>query len=131
MSSQFLVLPLFSDEEETTTLFFNKIFSKSSPSRGGGVSAETVVHFVDRVLLEQLPDAFFVFIVEFALGESDVERDVESSEQVVVLVVGHPLALLPDPGSRPGDLVPSNGHLMTILWRNIRIISIKHSPALY
>jgi hypothetical protein len=56
-------------------------------------------------------------LAKFALGKRDVEGDVQRSEEVVVLVVGHALALLADSSSGPGDLVSGNGHFVAVLMK--------------
>ena len=49
------------------------------------------------------------------------KRDVERAEEVVVVVVGHALALLADPGAWPSDLVPGHVHLVSIQVLNVEL----------
>jgi hypothetical protein len=79
------------------------------------ISSETVVHFIDGFLFEQGLDSLLLLRGEFALGKCDVERNVECSEEVAVLVVGHALALLADASSGPSDLIAGYCDFMSIL----------------
>ena len=56
----------------------------------------------------------FLLFAELLLGEVHVDGDVQGAEEVVILVVGHALALLTDPGPGPSDLFPLHAHLVTV-----------------
>jgi hypothetical protein len=79
------------------------------------ISSESVVNFVDGFLLEQGLDALLLLRGEFTLGKRDVKRDVQGSEEVTVLVVGHTLALLSDTGPRPCDLIAGYCDFVSVL----------------
>ena len=76
-----------------------------------GVPSQPVVHSVHGLHLEDVGDRLLLVVLELPLGELDIDGDVHGAEEVVVLVVGHPLALLPDPRARPRDLVARHVHL--------------------
>ena len=75
------------------------------------VAAQPVVHSVHGLHLEDVGDGLLLVVLELPLGELDVDGDVHRAEEVVVLVVGHPLTLLADPRARPRDLVARDVHL--------------------
>ena len=76
-------------------------------------------HLIDGLLPQDLCNLLLVLLVQLALGELDVEGDVHVAEEVVVLVVGHPLALLAHARPGPGDLVPDDVHLVAVQVGNI------------
>ena len=94
--------------------FFIFLSSEQEKSRVR-ISSESVVNFIDRFLLEQSLDSLLLLGGEFALGKCDVERDVEGSEKVAVLVVGHALALLADASSGPCDFIAGYCDFVAVL----------------
>ena len=69
---------------------------------------------MDRVLFEYSPQVLLVFGAELFLGKLNVERDVEHAEEIVIIIVGHPFALLADPCSRPSHFVANQMHFVPV-----------------
>ena len=76
------------------------------------VPSQPIVHSVHGLHLENVGNGLLLVVLELPLWELDVDGDVHGAEEVVVLVVWHPLALLADPRARPRDLVARHVHLL-------------------
>lgn len=77
-------------------------------------SPQTVVNFVHRFLFENIRNLLLFLVGQLALGELHVEGHVQGAEQVVVVVIGHSLALLANPGPGPRDLVSGHVHFVSV-----------------
>ncbi len=81
--------------------------------------SEAIVHFVDWILWQQLPEFFLDLSWEFIFRELYVKCYVEHAEKIVVLVIRHSFALLTNTSTWPSHFVTDDMYFMSIQVFNI------------
>lgn len=71
---------------------------------------DAIVDPIIRLLFQDLSDALLLFVVQFGLWELYVECYVQNTFRVVIVIVRHSFALLPDACAGPCDFVAHDFH---------------------
>lgn len=71
---------------------------------------DAIVDPIIWLLFQDLSDALFFFVVQLGLRELYVECYIQNTFRIVIVIVWHSFALLPDACARPCDFVAHDFH---------------------